>query len=62
MAWGMLVAWLFLIAAMVTGAIWHSRHSRANNRSALDARAACCFHIKRHSPGTSENERWARRV
>jgi hypothetical protein len=30
-----------------------------NNRSALDARTARCFHIGHHRPGASESERYA---
>jgi hypothetical protein len=36
-----------------------SRNRRANERSALDARPALCFHFERHWPGASESERWA---
>jgi hypothetical protein len=40
--------------------IWFMSHHRTppNRRSALDARTALCFHIKRHWPGASESERW----
>ena len=37
------------------GLIW----DQPNLRSALDARAAHCFHIERHWPAASESERWA---
>jgi hypothetical protein len=38
---------------------WKVQHlKKAQQRSALDARTALCFHIGRHWPGASESERW----
>ena len=51
--WGMLVAWAFLIAAMVTGVIWLSQHSKPNHRSAVDAGLAACLHIGGGCPGAT---------
>jgi len=56
--WGTIIAWLLLIAAMVTGGIWLSHHSRANKRSALHARWAVCFHINAPWPGAPNFAPW----
>jgi len=36
---------------------WGSK--QPNNRSALNAGATLCFHIKDHWPGASDSGRWA---